>query len=55
MEHIDAALSGRAERHTDFAASMLTGWPVMPALIGAAKRGVKVRIYMAASDSAGNS
>jgi len=46
LEHIDVTLIDRAERHIDFAAYVLTDWPVMSALVRAARRGVKVRIYM---------
>ena len=46
LEHADVALIDKAERNIDIAAYVLTDWPVMRALIRAAQRGVKVRIYM---------
>jgi phosphatidylserine/phosphatidylglycerophosphate/cardiolipin synthase-like enzyme len=46
LEHADVALIDQAERTIDIAAYVLTDWPVMRALIRAAQRGVKVRIYM---------
>lgn len=46
LEHADVALLDRAEHTIDIAAYVLTDWPVMRALIRAAQRGVKVRIYM---------
>ncbi|MGQ0446693.1 MAG: phospholipase D-like domain-containing protein [Beijerinckiaceae bacterium] len=46
LEQADVALIERAEHDIDFAAYVLTDWPVMSALIGAAGRGVKIRVYM---------
>lgn len=46
LEHTDVALIDQAEHNIDFAAYVLTDWPVMRALIRAARRGVKVRLYM---------
>ncbi|HUB65339.1 MAG TPA: phospholipase D-like domain-containing protein [Methylocella sp.] len=46
LEHADVALIDQAEHKIDIAAYVLTDWPVMQALIRAAQRGVKVRIYM---------
>jgi phosphatidylserine/phosphatidylglycerophosphate/cardiolipin synthase-like enzyme len=46
LEQADVALFDRAERDIDIAAYVLTDWPVMRALIRAAGRGVRVRIYM---------
>jgi phosphatidylserine/phosphatidylglycerophosphate/cardiolipin synthase-like enzyme len=45
LEHIDVALIDTAKHEIDFAACVLTDWPVMQALECAADRGVKVRIY----------
>jgi PLD-like domain len=46
LEHSDVALIDQAEHNIDIAAYVLTDWPVMQALIRAAQRGVKIRIYM---------
>lgn len=46
LEHVDVALIDGARKEIDFAAYILTDWPVMQALSRAARRGVKVRIYM---------
>src|SRR5215813_9926700 len=46
LEHIDVELIDSAKHEIDFAACVLTDWPVMQALIRAADRGVKVRIYL---------
>jgi phosphatidylserine/phosphatidylglycerophosphate/cardiolipin synthase-like enzyme len=46
LEQADVALIDRAEHDIDIAAYVLTDWPVMSALIRAAGRGVRVRIYM---------
>jgi hypothetical protein len=46
LEQIDVALIGRAEHSIDMAAYILTDWPVMQALARAARRGVKVRVYL---------
>jgi phosphatidylserine/phosphatidylglycerophosphate/cardiolipin synthase-like enzyme len=46
LEHADVELIDHAEHHIDIAAYVLTDWPVMRALIRAARRGVKVRLYM---------
>ncbi len=44
-EQADVALIDRAEHDIDFAAYVLTDWPVMSALLRAAGRGARVRIY----------
>jgi len=46
LERIDVALIDQAHNRIDFAAYVLTDWPVMEALARAADRGVRVRIYM---------
>jgi PLD-like domain len=46
LEHIDVSLIDGARHEIDFAAYVLTDWPVMQALKRAADRGVKVRIYL---------
>jgi phosphatidylserine/phosphatidylglycerophosphate/cardiolipin synthase-like enzyme len=46
LEHIDVSLIDTAKHKIDFAAYILTDWPVMQALKRAADRGVKVRIYL---------
>ena len=46
LEYSDVALIDQAEHSIDFAAYVLTDRPVMQALIRAARRGVKVRIYL---------
>jgi phosphatidylserine/phosphatidylglycerophosphate/cardiolipin synthase-like enzyme len=46
LEHIDVELIDSAKHEIDFAAYVLTDWPVMQALIRAADRGVKVRMYL---------
>src|SRR5262245_24780873 len=46
LEHIDVELIDSAKHEIDFAAYVLTDWPVMQALVRAADRGVKVRIYL---------
>lgn len=46
LEHVDAALIDSARHSIDMAAYVMTDWPVMAALIRAAQRGVKVRIYL---------
>jgi len=46
LEHIDVEIIDRARREIDFAAYVLTDWPIMLALTRAADRGVKVRIYL---------
>jgi len=48
LENIDVALIGKAEHRIDLAAYVLADRPVISALIRAAKRGVKVRIYLGA-------
>jgi phosphatidylserine/phosphatidylglycerophosphate/cardiolipin synthase-like enzyme len=45
-EHVDVALIDNAKHEIDFAAYVLTDWPVMQALARAANRGAKVRIYL---------
>src|SRR4029077_727680 len=52
LEQADVTLIDRAEHDIDIAAYVLTDWPVMRALIRAATRGVKVRIYMDAGTHA---
>jgi phosphatidylserine/phosphatidylglycerophosphate/cardiolipin synthase-like enzyme len=42
------------QREIDFAAYVLTDWPVMQALTRAADRGVKVRIYLDGTQLAGS-
>src|SRR5262245_5984884 len=46
LEHIDVELIDSARHEIDFAAYVLTDWPVMQALTRAADRGVRVRIYL---------
>lgn len=46
LEHADVALIDQAEHNIDIAAYVLTDWPVMRALLRAAQRGVKIRLYM---------
>src|SRR5262245_32061709 len=46
LEHIDVELIDSAQHEIDFAAYVLTDWPVIQALIRAADRGVKLRIYL---------
>jgi phosphatidylserine/phosphatidylglycerophosphate/cardiolipin synthase-like enzyme len=46
LERIDVALIDQAKSNIDLAAYVLTDWPVMQALVRAAGRGVKVRIYL---------
>jgi len=46
LEPIDVALINSATREIDFAAYVLTDWPVIQALTRAADRGVAVRIYL---------
>ena len=46
LEHIDVALIDQAKTSIDMAAYVLTDWPVMQALSRAARRGVKVRLYL---------
>jgi phosphatidylserine/phosphatidylglycerophosphate/cardiolipin synthase-like enzyme len=53
LEHIDVELIDSAEHEIDFAAYVLTDWPVMQAVIRAADRGVKVRIYLDGTQLAG--
>ena len=54
LEHVDIALLDKAERKIDIAAYVLTDWPVILALIRAAERGVKVRVYMGARQFGGD-
>jgi len=49
LEHIDVELIDSAQHEIDFAAYVLTDWPVIQALTRAADRSVKVRIYLDAS------
>ena len=53
LEHVDVALLDKAERKIDIAAYVLTDRPIMSALIRAAGRGVKVRVYMGAKQFGG--
>src|SRR6201998_2576133 len=46
LEHIDVELIDTAKHEIDFAAYVLTDWPIMQALTRAADRGVKVRHYL---------
>jgi phosphatidylserine/phosphatidylglycerophosphate/cardiolipin synthase-like enzyme len=46
LEHIDVALIDSAKHEIDFAAYVLTDWPIIQALTRAADRGIKVRIYL---------
>jgi phosphatidylserine/phosphatidylglycerophosphate/cardiolipin synthase-like enzyme len=46
LERVDAGLIDQAEHTIDIAAYVLTDWPVMSALLRAARRGVKIRVYM---------
>ena len=46
LEQADVALIDRAEHDIDIAAYVLTDRPVMSALLRAAGRGVKIRIYL---------
>jgi phosphatidylserine/phosphatidylglycerophosphate/cardiolipin synthase-like enzyme len=52
LEHIDVDLIDSAKHEIDFAAYVLTDWPVMKALTRAAERGAKVRIYLDGSQLA---
>jgi phosphatidylserine/phosphatidylglycerophosphate/cardiolipin synthase-like enzyme len=52
LEHIDVTLIGSAKDEIDFAAYVLTDWPIMQALTRAADRGVRVRIYLDGSQLA---
>jgi phosphatidylserine/phosphatidylglycerophosphate/cardiolipin synthase-like enzyme len=53
LEHVDVALLDKAERSIDIAAYVLTDWPVISALIRAAQRGVRVRVYLGAKQFGG--
>jgi len=46
LEHIDVELIDSASHEIDFAAYVLTDWPVMQALKRAAERGATVRTYL---------
>jgi phosphatidylserine/phosphatidylglycerophosphate/cardiolipin synthase-like enzyme len=46
LAHIDVSLIDTAKHEIDFAAYVLTDWPVMQALKRAADRGVRVHIYL---------
>lgn len=46
LERIDVSLIDGARTSLDMAAYVLTDWPVMSALDRAARRGVKVRLYL---------
>jgi phosphatidylserine/phosphatidylglycerophosphate/cardiolipin synthase-like enzyme len=49
LEYIDVGLIDTAQREIDFAAYVLTDWPIMQALTRAAERGVKVRYTLTAN------
>jgi phosphatidylserine/phosphatidylglycerophosphate/cardiolipin synthase-like enzyme len=53
LENIDVALIEKAVRKIDIAAYVLTDWPVISALIRAAERGVRVRVYLGAKQFGG--
>ncbi len=46
LEHTDIMLIDQAEHNIDIAAYVLTDWAIIRALIRAAQRGVKVRLYL---------
>ncbi len=46
LERIDVGLIDGAQASIDMAAYVLTDWPVMQALDRAARRGVKIRLYL---------
>jgi phosphatidylserine/phosphatidylglycerophosphate/cardiolipin synthase-like enzyme len=52
VEHIDVKLIDSAKKEIDFAAYVLTDWPVMQALKRAAERCAKVRTYLDATQFA---
>jgi hypothetical protein len=52
LEHTDIGLVDSARREIGFAACVLTGWPIMQVLTMAAGHGVKVRIYLDATQLA---
>ncbi|MBO0734622.1 MAG: phosphatidylserine synthase [Methylocapsa sp.] len=53
LENLDVALLARAERRIDLAAYVLTDRQIISALIRAARRGVKIRIYTGARQYGG--
>jgi phosphatidylserine/phosphatidylglycerophosphate/cardiolipin synthase-like enzyme len=53
LENIDVALIEKAGQRIDIAAYVLTDWPVISALIRAAERGVRVRVYLGAKQFGG--
>jgi phosphatidylserine/phosphatidylglycerophosphate/cardiolipin synthase-like enzyme len=53
LENIDVALIEKAGQKIDIAAYVLTDWPVISALIRAAERGVRVRVYLGAKQFGG--
>ena len=53
LEHIDVELIDTARHEIEFAAYVLTDWPVMQALTRAADRGVRVRIYLDSKPTTG--
>jgi phosphatidylserine/phosphatidylglycerophosphate/cardiolipin synthase-like enzyme len=53
LENIDVALIEKAGQRIDIAAYVLTDWPVIAALIRAAERGVRVRVYLGAKQFGG--
>jgi len=46
LERMDVGLIDSAQKEIDFAAYVLTDWPIIEALTRAANRDVKVRIYL---------
>src|SRR5262245_30540080 len=52
LEHIDVDLIDSAQHKIDFAAYVLTDWPVIQALTRAADRGMRVRFYLDATQLA---
>jgi phosphatidylserine/phosphatidylglycerophosphate/cardiolipin synthase-like enzyme len=54
LEHADVALIDSAKNEIDFAAYVLTDWPVIQALTRAADRGGKVRIYLDCEKTVGS-
>jgi phosphatidylserine/phosphatidylglycerophosphate/cardiolipin synthase-like enzyme len=52
LEHIDVGLIDTAKREIDFAAYVLTDWPVMQALTRAAERGRSLHLAAAVTSFA---
>lgn len=52
LEHVDVELIDRARQEIDMAAYVLTDWAVIQALTRAADRGVRVRVYLDATQAA---